>query len=67
MDDGGIQYWQQYGQQQAEREARMIERLANQLVPFKVACELIMSADITDLEQARQQVRWAMDKAKEAA
>lgn len=65
--DAGIQYWQQLGQQEAERESRMLERIANQLVPFKVACELIMSADITDLEQARQQVRWAMNKVKEAA
>lgn len=67
MDDGGIQYWQQLGQQEAEREDRMIERMANQLVPFKVACELIMSDGVSNLEQARDQIKWAMNKVKEAA
>ena len=64
MDDGGIQYWQQLGQQEVEREARMIERMANRLVPFKIACELIMGDGVSNLEQAREQIKWAIEKTK---
>ena len=58
MDDGGIQYWQQLGQQESQRLAI----LAGKYAAAYTACETILRDDIDDLEVAKAQAQWAMDK-----
>ncbi len=65
MDDGGMQYWKQLGQQQAERELKRTEILASKYAALKVACELILRDDIDSLEGAREQAKWALDRIKQ--
>ena len=68
MSDGGLQYWQQLGQQEAELEDRRNNKLAilaNKYAAAKTACELIMRDDIDDIATAKAQASWALDQIKQ--
>ena len=60
MDDGGIQYWQQLGQQESQRLAI----LAGKYAAAYTACETILRDDIDDIETAKAQAKWAMERIK---
>jgi hypothetical protein len=58
--DGGLQYWQQLGQQEAQKA----EIRAAKYAAAYTACETILRDDVDDIETAKAQAKWAMDKIK---